>query len=135
MATSGVLFTNAAGGVNLEYQAGDIMMITDHINFAGLNPLVGKNLDDFGIRDYIFSKIMVLSNDSLEQDSMYKKLAESNHQNVFVSLELAQFGLRLRDSLFPIVELKEIQHAQYLPNEQVENHPVSRRSFSIHLHP
>lgn len=45
-----LLITNAAGGVNLDFDPGDIMIIKDHINFTFLNPLVGKNLDEFGPR-------------------------------------------------------------------------------------
>lgn len=36
-----VLLTNAAGGVNPSFEAGDLMLITDHINFTGKNPLIG----------------------------------------------------------------------------------------------
>ena len=45
-----LLITNAAGGINTDFSAGNIMVITDHINFTFLNPLVGKNLDEFGPR-------------------------------------------------------------------------------------
>ena len=45
-----LLITNAAGGINTSYHAGDIMILKDHINFTFLNPLVGPNLDDFGPR-------------------------------------------------------------------------------------
>jgi len=45
-----LLITNAAGGVNESFCPGDIMIITDHINFASLNPLAGANLDEFGPR-------------------------------------------------------------------------------------
>ena len=45
-----LVLTNAAGGVNLDFQPGTLMMITDHINYSGANPLVGPNLDDFGPR-------------------------------------------------------------------------------------
>ncbi len=41
--------SNAAGGVNFDYRIGDLMIIRDHINLLP-NPLVGKNLDDFGPR-------------------------------------------------------------------------------------
>jgi len=45
-----VILTNAAGGVNMDFSAGDLMLIRDHINFMGYNPLRGANLDDFGPR-------------------------------------------------------------------------------------
>lgn len=48
-----LIVTNAAGGLNPEFRAGELMLITDHINLigmAGLNPLRGPNLDEFGPR-------------------------------------------------------------------------------------
>ena len=45
-----LIVTNAAGAVNKDFNAGDLMIISDHINLSGSNPLVGKNLDDFGTR-------------------------------------------------------------------------------------
>ena len=45
-----VILTNAAGGINLEYQQGALVVITDHINLQGHNPLVGPNDDRFGPR-------------------------------------------------------------------------------------
>lgn len=45
-----LIVTNAAGGVNTSFKPGDLMIIKDHINFSGTNPLIGKNLDDFGPR-------------------------------------------------------------------------------------
>ncbi len=45
-----LIVTNAAGGVNLSFSAGCLMMITDFINLSGKNPLVGENLDEFGPR-------------------------------------------------------------------------------------
>ncbi len=48
-----LIITNAAGGLNPEFHAGDVMLITDHINLVGmggLNPLCGPNLDEFGPR-------------------------------------------------------------------------------------
>lgn len=41
--------SNAAGGVNYDYKVGDLMIIRDHINLLP-NPLIGKNLDEFGPR-------------------------------------------------------------------------------------
>ena len=45
-----LLVTNAAGGVNLSYRPGTLMAISDHINFARVNPLIGENDDGFGPR-------------------------------------------------------------------------------------
>ena len=45
-----LIITNAAGALNPEFRPGQIMLIEDHINFTGMNPLVGKNHDDLGPR-------------------------------------------------------------------------------------
>jgi purine-nucleoside phosphorylase len=45
-----ILLTNAAGAVNLDYEAGDLMVIRDHLNLTGTNPLVGKNTLELGPR-------------------------------------------------------------------------------------
>ncbi len=45
-----VILTNAAGGINLEYKQGALVVITDHINLQGHNPLVGPNDERFGPR-------------------------------------------------------------------------------------
>ncbi len=42
--------TNAAGGVNTDFEPGDLMLISDHINFTGSNPLIGENFDELGPR-------------------------------------------------------------------------------------
>ncbi len=53
LAVAGVknlMITNAAGGVNTTFSPGDLMLITDHLNLTGRNPLMGGNLDELGVR-------------------------------------------------------------------------------------
>ena len=45
-----VILTNAAGGINLGYSQGALVLLRDHINLQGTNPLVGANDDRFGVR-------------------------------------------------------------------------------------
>ncbi len=45
-----LILTNAAGGVNGDYNVGDLMLISDHISLTGMSPLFGPNLDEFGPR-------------------------------------------------------------------------------------
>ena len=44
------IVTNASGGINEDYRAGDLVLISDHIKFFDDSPLRGKNLDTFGVR-------------------------------------------------------------------------------------
>lgn len=50
LGVSTLVVTNAAGGVNAQFAPGDLMLITDHINNMGSNPLIGKNDDRLGVR-------------------------------------------------------------------------------------
>ena len=50
MGIKAVILTNAAGGINLGYSQGALVLIEDHINLQGTNPLVGPNDDRFGVR-------------------------------------------------------------------------------------
>ena len=55
LGTKTLLLTNAAGGLNPLFQAGSIMVIRDHLNFLGENPLRGANVDSWGPRFPDFS--------------------------------------------------------------------------------
>ena len=50
LGTQTLLLSNAAGAVNAAYKVGDIMIIKDHISFFTPNPLIGKNIAEFGPR-------------------------------------------------------------------------------------
>ncbi len=55
-----LVMTNATGGINLDYSVGDLVLLKDHINFMGTNPLIGPNVDEFGPRfcdmSYVYTK-------------------------------------------------------------------------------
>ena len=50
LGTELLVITNACGGMNKAFQPGDLMIITDHLNMTGTNPLIGPNLDELGPR-------------------------------------------------------------------------------------
>ena len=82
MGVRAVVLTNAAGGINLKYQQGALVLIKDHINLQGQNPLVGPNDDRFGVRfpdmTHAYSKL-------------YGKAAQE---------EAARLGLPLEDGVY-----------------------------------
>lgn len=50
MAVKAVILTNAAGGIKREFSQGRLVVISDHINLQGMNPLIGPNDERFGLR-------------------------------------------------------------------------------------
>lgn len=66
-----LLVSNAAGGMNKEFQVGDIMFITDHINLFPEHPLRGKNIDEHGTRfpamTEAYKKELILKADSIAE--------------------------------------------------------------------
>lgn len=83
-----LIVTNAAGGLNLTYQAGDVMIICDHINLigmAGLNPLRGPNLAEFGPR---FPSMNEAYEPALRELARTAALAGGvpHHQGVYICL-------------------------------------------------
>ena len=81
-----VLFlTNAAGGANFDYKAGDLMLITDHISSFIPSPLIGENLEDFGTRFPDMSNVY----DKELREIIAKKAEELNiplKQGVYIQL-------------------------------------------------
>jgi purine-nucleoside phosphorylase len=66
--------SNASGGLNPEFRIGDLMMITDHINMFGKNPLVGPNLSQLGTRFPDMSQAY-----DLHLRDLARKIALKNH--------------------------------------------------------
>jgi purine-nucleoside phosphorylase len=56
MGVKTVIMTNAAGSVNVQYKPGELMVISDHINFMGVNPMIGPNEDALGLRFFDMSE-------------------------------------------------------------------------------
>jgi purine-nucleoside phosphorylase len=50
LGVSKIIVTNAAGGINTSFGVGDLMIIKDHINLTFLNPLIGPNFNELGVR-------------------------------------------------------------------------------------
>ncbi len=70
-----ILFlTNAAGGVNTSFHAGDLMLIRDHISVFAPNPLIGKNMDELGVR---FPDMSTVYDRELQQ--IITRAARENH--------------------------------------------------------
>ena len=82
-----LILTNAAGGVNESFSTGDLMLITDHINFMGTNPLIGKNDDDFGERFPDMTEIY-----KRELIEISEKCAEELHIDIQKGIYLANSG-------------------------------------------
>ena len=77
-----LIVTNAAGAVNKEYNPGDLVLIVDHINCQGTNPLIGRNFDSFGPR---FPDL------SVPYDLALRKIAKET---------AAEFGIKLREGVY-----------------------------------
>ena len=72
-----LVLTNAAGGVADNFVPGDIVAITDHINLTGNNPLIGKNLNEFGPRfpdmSEVYSKKLLKIAEKISQSNFEYK--------------------------------------------------------------
>lgn len=88
MGTLGVktlLISNAAGGMNPNYKRGDLMLITDHINLQGHNPLEGPNEDDWGPRFPDMSEPYDVDLRKLAEDTALSRGIKL-HQGVYVAV-------------------------------------------------
>lgn len=80
-----LIASNACGGLNPAFAAGDIMAITDHINMMGSNPLIGANLEEFGPRFPDMSE--VYSRECIDQlKTIAEKLNIKLQQGVYCAI-------------------------------------------------
>jgi purine-nucleoside phosphorylase len=79
-----LLISNACGSMNMDYPKGSLMMLTDHINLLGDNPLIGPNFDEFGPRFPDMSEPY-----SLELNERIRKIAQRHkvelHEGVYLA--------------------------------------------------
>jgi purine-nucleoside phosphorylase len=86
MGIKAVILTNAAGGINRNYSQGCLVVIRDHVNLQGVNPLVGPNDERFGLRfpdmtqayDREFQRFVTEEG---------KKLAQNIHNGVYLAVQ------------------------------------------------
>lgn len=78
-----LLISNAAGAINTNFKKSTLMLITDHINLYPDNPLIGKNLDEFGPRFPDMSKAYSPKLNNLLRNSA-KDLGIELHEGVYV---------------------------------------------------
>jgi purine-nucleoside phosphorylase len=85
MGIRAVILTNAAGGINLNYQQGALVLIRDHINLQGANPLTGPNDDRFGPRFPDMTHAYERSYRDLAREEA-SKLGMTLHEGVYAAL-------------------------------------------------
>jgi len=85
MGIRSVILTNAAGGINLNYQQGALVLIRDHINLQGANPLVGPNDDRFGVRFPDMTHAYAKDYRALAKEEA-AKLGMTLHEGVYAAL-------------------------------------------------
>lgn len=95
-----LILSNAAGGLNPGFNAGDIMVITDHINLTGYNPLIGPNEESWGMRfpDMIGA-----------YDKTLRELAEQGGINAGITLQKGVYVGLKGPSLETPAEVKFLQ--------------------------
>lgn len=85
MGIRAVILTNAAGGINLSYSQGALVLIRDHINLQGQNPLVGENDDRFGVRFPDMTDVYAKSYRQIARDAG-STLGMTLHEGVYAGL-------------------------------------------------
>ena len=80
-----LILTNAAGGINFDFKAGDFMMLTDHITTGIPSPLIGANLEELGPRFPDMSQVYSLRMQEIIRDTA-KEMGIPLREGVYVQL-------------------------------------------------
>lgn len=97
-----LFLSNAAGGVHPNFKVGDLMIINDHISFAIKNPLLGRNIDEFGPRfpdmSEPYAKRLIF-----KAEEIAKKLDIHVHQGVYFGVTGPTFETRAEYKMIKLV--------------------------------
>ncbi|MFA5338890.1 MAG: purine-nucleoside phosphorylase [Candidatus Omnitrophota bacterium] len=97
-----LVVSNAAGGMNPAYKAGDLMAIADHINFTGVNPLIGPNDESLGPRfpdfcDLYDPKLIALAEEIAKEEKIRM------HKGVYVGITGPNLETRAEYKFFQMI--------------------------------
>lgn len=97
-----LIVSNAAGGMNPDYKAGDLMAIADHINFTGVNPLIGPNEESLGPRfpdfcDLYDPELIELAGKAAEEEKIRM------HKGVYIGVTGPNLETRAEYKFFQII--------------------------------
>ena len=97
-----LIVSNAAGGMNPGYKAGDLMAISDHINFTGVNPLIGPNDESLGPRfpdfcDLYDPKLIELAEEIAKEEKIRL------HKGVYIGVTGPNLETRAEYKFFQII--------------------------------
>ena len=85
MGIRALILTNAAGGINLEYKQGALVVLSDHINLQGTNPLLGRNDERFGPRFPDMTQAYYRPYRTLALEAA-RRLGRAVHEGVYAAL-------------------------------------------------
>jgi purine-nucleoside phosphorylase len=100
MGIQAVILTNAAGGINLGYSQGALVLLSDHINLQGTNPLVGPNDDRFGVH---------FPDMTQAYSRIYRQIAREEASNLNVTLHEGVYAALLGPSYETPAEIEYLR--------------------------
>jgi purine-nucleoside phosphorylase len=100
LGVSSMVFTNAAGGINLKLGRGGLVLISDHINLQGVNPLVGPNEDSLGPRFPDMSEAY---------SARYREIAKQAGQELGIELSEGVYAAMLGPSYETPAEIRYLR--------------------------